>query len=168
MGNAAKQLGIGTYDTPAGALRGRRQTEILNVSSSGVARAVAPRESTMVIAPKMRDFDLALEGYGQGYAGQMTPLQMALSASAIANLEGKLMKPKIEYNLPNAVFAQVITRNKRRERRIVGWCRAARAHWRAASRRSHALTLQPRQDRPAEGGRFTTEDRRAEDCEKQN
>ena len=121
MGNAAKQLGIGTYDTPAGALRGRRQMEIWNVSSSGVARAVAPRESTMVIAPKMRDFDLALEGYGQGYAGQMTPLQMALAASAIANLEGKLMKPKIEYNLPNAVFAQVITPQQAAEmRRIMG------------------------------------------------
>ena len=28
-----------------------------------------------------RVFDLALEGYGQGYAGQMTPFQMALLAA---------------------------------------------------------------------------------------
>ena len=45
-------------------------------------------------------YDLALMGYGQGYAGQMTPFQMALAASAIANMEGKLMKPKIEFNQP--------------------------------------------------------------------
>ena len=37
----------------------------------------------------------------------MTPFQMALAAATIANLEGKLMKPKIEYDLPPAVFNQV-------------------------------------------------------------
>jgi cell division protein FtsI/penicillin-binding protein 2 len=49
-----------------------------------------------------------LMGYGQGYAGQMTPLQMALAASAIANMEGKLMKLKIEFNRPPEVFKQVM------------------------------------------------------------
>ena len=43
-------------------------------------------------------YDLALMGYGQGYAGQMTPFQMALAAAAIGNMEGKLMKPKIEFD----------------------------------------------------------------------
>ena len=46
---------------------------------------------------------------------------MALAASAIANLEGKLMKPKIEYHLPPAVFNQVVTPQKAAEmRRIMG------------------------------------------------
>jgi cell division protein FtsI/penicillin-binding protein 2 len=54
-------------------------------------------------------FDLALEGYGQGYAGQMTPFQMALLASTIANLKGQLMKPKIEFDRPPEPFNQVIT-----------------------------------------------------------
>ena len=49
------------------------------------------------------------EGYGQGYASQMTPFQMALLISAAANLEGKLMKPKIEYDRPPEVFNQVLT-----------------------------------------------------------
>jgi cell division protein FtsI/penicillin-binding protein 2 len=48
-------------------------------------------------------------GYGQGYAGQMTPFQMALAASAIGNMEGKLMKPKMEFNRPPEMFKQVIS-----------------------------------------------------------
>ncbi len=48
-------------------------------------------------------------GYGQGYAGQMTPLQMALAAAVIGNMEGKLMKPKIEFNISPQPFNQVLT-----------------------------------------------------------
>ena len=47
-------------------------------------------------------------GYGQGYAGQMTPFQMALAAAAIGNMEGKLMKPKMEFDRPPEVFKQVM------------------------------------------------------------
>jgi len=47
-------------------------------------------------------------GYGQGYAGQMTPFQMALAASAIGNMEGKLMKPRIEMNVAPQPFNQVM------------------------------------------------------------
>ena len=60
-------------------------------------RALAPREATIVTGKQVTRYD-PLIGYGQGYAGQMTPLQMALAA-AIGNLEGKLMKPRIEYNV---------------------------------------------------------------------
>jgi cell division protein FtsI/penicillin-binding protein 2 len=60
-------------------------------------------------------------GYGQGYAGQMTPIQMALAASAIANMEGKLMKPKIEFNRPPEVFKQVLpSQTAARLREIMG------------------------------------------------
>jgi cell division protein FtsI/penicillin-binding protein 2 len=69
----------------------------------------------------MRPYDLAIEGFGQGYAGQMTPLQMALAAAAIANLEGKLMKPKIEFNQPPAAYNQVVSPEKAADmRRIMG------------------------------------------------
>jgi len=50
------------------------------------------------------------EGYGQGYASQMTPFQMALLISVAANLEGKLMKPKIEADRPPEMYNQVLTR----------------------------------------------------------
>jgi peptidoglycan glycosyltransferase len=106
---AAQLLGIGTYDTPAEALRGRREPEIWNASSDAVKRALAPREATIVTGKQVNRYDLALMGYGQGYAGQMTPFQMALAASAIANMEGKLMKPKMEFDRPPEMFKQVMS-----------------------------------------------------------
>ena len=106
---AAQLLGIGAYDTPAQALRGRKQAEIWNASSDAVKRALAPREATIVTGKQVTRYDLALIGYGQGYAGQMTPFQMALAAAAIGNMEGKLMKPKLEFDRPPEVFNQVLT-----------------------------------------------------------
>jgi cell division protein FtsI/penicillin-binding protein 2 len=105
---AAQLLGIGAYDTPAEALRGRKEPELWNASTDAIRRALAPRESTIVTGPKISRYDIALEGYGQGYAGQMTPLQMALAAAAIGNMEGKLMKLKIESNRAPEVFQSVM------------------------------------------------------------
>ena len=105
---AAQLLGIGTYDTPAEALRGRKEPELWNASTDAVKRALAPREATIVTGKGVTRYDLALIGYGQGYAGQMTPFQMALAASAVGNMEGKLMKTKIEFNRPPEVFKQVL------------------------------------------------------------
>ncbi|HEY6072062.1 MAG TPA: penicillin-binding transpeptidase domain-containing protein, partial [Anaerolineales bacterium] len=106
---AAQLLGIGTYDTPAEALRGRKEPELWNAGTDAVKRALAPREATIVTGKQVTRYDLALMGYGQGYAGQMTPFQMALAAAAIANMDGKLMKPKIEFNQPPEVFKQVMS-----------------------------------------------------------
>ena len=106
---AAQLLGIGAYDTPSEALRGRKEPELWNGSSDAVKRALAPREATIVTGKQVTRYDLALMGYGQGYAGQMTPFQMALAAATIGNMEGKLMKPKIEFNQPPQVFNQVVT-----------------------------------------------------------
>jgi cell division protein FtsI/penicillin-binding protein 2 len=106
---AAQMLGIGSYDTPSEALRGRKLPEIWDASTDAVKRALAPRESTIVTGKQVTRYDLALMGYGQGYAGQMTPLQMALAAATIGNLEGKLMKPRIEYGVAPQPFNQVLT-----------------------------------------------------------
>jgi len=106
---AAQQLGIGAYDTPAEALRGRKEPELWNASTEAVKRALAPREATIVTGKQVTRYDLALIGYGQGYAGQMTPFQMALAAATIANMEGKLMKAKIELNRQPEVFKQVVS-----------------------------------------------------------
>ena len=105
----AQLLGIGTYDTPAEALRGRKQPEIWNAGSDAVKRAMAPREATMVTGKQVTRYDLALMGYGQGYSGQMTPFQMALAAATVANLEGRLLKPRIEFDRPAEPFNQVLT-----------------------------------------------------------
>lgn len=106
---AAQLLGIGSYDTPSEALRGRKQPELWDASTDAVKRALAPREATIVTGKQVTRYDLALIGYGQGYAGQMTPLQMALAAAVIGNMEGKLMKPKIEFNVGPQPFNQVVT-----------------------------------------------------------
>lgn len=106
---AAQLLGIGAYDTSEEALRGRKKPDIWNASTDAVKRALAPREATIVTGKQVTRYDLALIGYGQGYAGQMTPFQMALAAAAIANMDGKLMKPKIEYNRAPEVYNQVMT-----------------------------------------------------------
>jgi cell division protein FtsI/penicillin-binding protein 2 len=105
---AAQLLGIGTYDTPSEALRGRKEPELWNASTDAIKRALAPREATIVTGKDVTKYDLALMGYGQGYAGQMTPLQMALAAAAVGNMEGKLMKTKIEYNRNPEVFKPVL------------------------------------------------------------
>jgi penicillin-binding protein A len=121
MKEAAELLGIGAYDKPQDALAGRKQMKIWNVSTDAVRRALAPRESTMVTSKSIRPFDLALEGYGQGYASQMTPFQMALIAAAVGNMEGTLMKPKLEYNLPPVAYSRVTTPEKAADmRRIMG------------------------------------------------
>ncbi|HEX8181321.1 MAG TPA: penicillin-binding transpeptidase domain-containing protein [Pyrinomonadaceae bacterium] len=118
---AAQLIGIGTYDDPADTTRGRRRPDIWNASSPAVARALAPAEAAIVTNPKIRTYDLALEGFGQGYAGQMTTLQMAMVAATVANLEGKLMKPKIEFDLPPAVFNPVLRPDQAAQmRRIMG------------------------------------------------
>src|SRR5690349_18396840 len=106
---AAQLLGIGGYDTPSEALRGRKEPEIWNASTDAIKRALAPREATIVTGKQVTKYDLALIGYGQGYAGQMTPFQMALAAATIGNSDGKLMKPKIEFNLQPQAFNQVLS-----------------------------------------------------------
>lgn len=121
MAESARLIGITPYETPIEAIRGRKQPQIWNASLPSVARALAPREATIAVWPKMRKFDLGLVGYGQGYSGQMTPFQMALAASAVANLEGKVMKPKIEYNVAPVAFAQAASPQHAAEmRRIMG------------------------------------------------
>lgn len=118
---AAQLLGIGSYDTPAEALRGRKEPELWDASTDAVKRALAPRQATIVTGKQVTRYDLALMGYGQGYAGQMTPFQMALAAAVIGNMEGKLMKPKIEFNLAPQPFNQVLTpAQAARMRQIMG------------------------------------------------
>jgi cell division protein FtsI/penicillin-binding protein 2 len=108
----AKLLGIGAYDSVSGETQGRREPEIWNASSTAVKTAIAPTESWLKAGKHSTRCELMYEGYGQGYASQMTPFQMALIISAAANLEGKLMKPKIELDRPNEMFAQVLTRDQ--------------------------------------------------------
>lgn len=121
LAEALRQLGMSPVGSDREALNARKQPQIWNTSQPSVARALAPVEATVALYQGERPYDLGLIGFGQGLAGQMTPFQMALVASAVANLEGKVMKPKIEYDQPPAVFAQATTPERAAEmRRIMG------------------------------------------------
>ncbi|HVF68771.1 MAG TPA: penicillin-binding transpeptidase domain-containing protein, partial [Pyrinomonadaceae bacterium] len=121
LAEALRQLGMSPVGSDREALNARKQPQIWNTSQPSVARALAPVEATVALYQGERPYDLGLIGFGQGLAGQMTPFQMALVASAVANLEGKVMKPKIEYDRPPEVFAQATTPERAAEmRRIMG------------------------------------------------
>jgi penicillin-binding protein A len=110
--DTARLLGMGAYDSVSGEGQGRREPEIWNASSSAIKNAIAPTESWLKAGPHSTRCELMYEGYGQGLASQMTPFQMALLVAAASNLEGKLMKPKIEMDRAPEVFSQVLTKDQ--------------------------------------------------------
>ncbi len=112
MKETAGLVGIAAVDTPEEATFQGFYSDILNTSDKRIAAAIAPARSTMVTGSKITAFDFGLEGMGQGYAGQMTPFQMAMIASIPANLNGNLMKPKIEADLQPQAFSQVINKDQ--------------------------------------------------------
>jgi cell division protein FtsI/penicillin-binding protein 2 len=112
MGETAGALGVAAVEDPPDALSQGFFPDIWNTTNKRIANAVAPSRSAIVTGKKLTLYDFGVEGMGQGLAGQMTPLQMALIASAPANMEGKLMKPRIEADIPSQVFSQVLTREQ--------------------------------------------------------
>lgn len=105
----AQAIGIAAVETPSEALMSKFFPAIFNTSTPAIASALAPQQSTIVTGKEISQFDIGLEGMGQGYAGQMTPLQMALIAAIPANMQGQLMKPRIEADRQPAAFAQVLS-----------------------------------------------------------
>lgn len=105
----AGALGIQAVETPKDAVLSGFYADIWNTSNKRIASALAPQQSTIVTGKNISAYDIGLEGMGQGYAGQMTPFQMALIVSAAANMEGKLMKPRIELNQPPQMYSQVLS-----------------------------------------------------------
>ena len=105
----AQAVGIAAVEDSDAALRAGLFPGIWNASNPRVQSALAPQQSTMVTGKDISNYDLALQGMGQGYAGQMTPFQMALIAAIPANMQGKLMKPRVEADIEPQAFGQIIT-----------------------------------------------------------
>ncbi len=105
----AGAFSILAVETPEEALQAGFFPGIWNASNDRIKNALAPQQSTIVTGKNISAYDVGLEGMGQGYAGQMTPFQMALIASAPANMEGKLMKPRIEMDIQPQMFSQVLS-----------------------------------------------------------
>ena len=109
MGATARLLGINSVETAEEARKLKYFPEIWNTSNSRIANAISPAQSVIVTGKQLTLYDFGIIGMGQGLAGQMTPFQMALIASTPANLQGKLMKPKIEADVQSQMFNQVLT-----------------------------------------------------------
>ncbi len=109
MAETARQLGITPVDDPPDALTQGFFSDIWNASSPRIANSLSLARSTIVTGKELSMYDFGVEGMGQGMAGQMTPFQMALIASAPANMKGMLMKPKIEADVQPQMFSQVLT-----------------------------------------------------------
>lgn len=105
----AQLMGIRPVDTPEEALLPKFFPNVFNTTTAAIANAVAPQQSTLVTGKDISLFDIGLEGMGQGYAGQMTPLQMAMIAAVPANMEGKLMKLRLEADKQPEAFSQVLS-----------------------------------------------------------
>lgn len=119
MGETARLLGITPVDTPDEALAQGFFPDIWNASTKRIANSIAPTHATIVTGSKLTLYDFGLEGMGQGLAGQMTPFQMALIAAAAGNLQGKLMKPRIEMDVAPQMYAQVLTAQQAAEVREI-------------------------------------------------
>ncbi|MEZ5425460.1 MAG: penicillin-binding transpeptidase domain-containing protein [Pyrinomonadaceae bacterium] len=109
MRETAGKFGMLAVDTPEEALQNKFYSDIWNASEERIKNALALEQATLVTGKDISAYDLALEGMGQGYAGQMTPFQMALVASAPANLQGNLMKPRIEFNQKPEVYSSLLS-----------------------------------------------------------
>lgn len=112
MAETARVLGIAPVETYAEALTQGLFPDIWNSTSRRIANSIAPARSTIVTGKELSQYESGVIGMGQGGAGQMTPFQMALIAAAAGNLEGRLMKPKIEADIQPQVFAQVLSREQ--------------------------------------------------------
>jgi penicillin-binding protein A len=108
MGEAAERFGLKVFDDPLKSIGTGQAPQVWNTENRVLASVLAPLNSTFVAGRKITKYDLALEAIGQGYV-QLTPLQMALVAAGAANLNGNVMKPKIEMDRQPAALGQAMT-----------------------------------------------------------
>ena len=119
MAETARLLGIDPVETPEDARKLKYFPGIWNTSSPRIATALMPAQAMIVTGKELSLYDFGIVSYGQGLAGQMTPFQMALIAAAPGNLEGRLMKTKIEADIQPQMFSQVVTRQQAAEIRDI-------------------------------------------------
>lgn len=175
ISDLSRLVGIRPVNTPAEATKAGFFPEIWNTSNERIAYSVAPRQSTIVTGKAVTPYDIGLMGIGQGYAGQMTPFEMALIASVPANLEGRLMKPKIEFDRAPTAFSQVVTPREAAQMRQImslvpkaGTARGAFAKVNAAGIRTGGKTGSAEKKAPlydAKTGKLRTQTRKRRNAE---
>jgi cell division protein FtsI/penicillin-binding protein 2 len=108
MGEAASRFGMRVFETGEASIGTGSMRNLWNTENKILSDVLAPLNSTFVASNKITKYDLALEAIGQGYV-QLTPFQMAMIAAAAANLQGMVMKPKIEMDRPPAALSQAMS-----------------------------------------------------------
>ncbi len=108
MAEAASRFGLNVYATGPDSIGQGYQRGLWNTENKTLSDVLAPYKSTFVSGGKISKYDLALESIGQGYV-QLTPMQMAMVAGAVANEQGNVMKLKLEMDRPPVVQAQAMS-----------------------------------------------------------
>jgi penicillin-binding protein A len=108
MGDTAERFGLKVFSNPADSIGSGRRYNLWNTDNRILSSVLAPLNSTFVSGRSMTRYDLALESIGQGYV-QLTPLEMAMVAAAVANKNGMVMRPTIEIGRQPAVLSQAMT-----------------------------------------------------------
>jgi hypothetical protein len=108
MGEAASRFGLSVFDTAGESVGTGPFRGLWNTDNEILSDVLAPLNSTFVAGRKITKYDLALESIGQGYV-QLTPLQMALVAGAVANANGNVMRPMIEMGRQPVPLSQAMS-----------------------------------------------------------
>ncbi|MFN0124099.1 MAG: penicillin-binding transpeptidase domain-containing protein [Blastocatellia bacterium] len=108
MGEAASRFGMTVFETGAASIGPGPLRGLWNTENKVLSDVFAPLKSTFVASGKISRYDLALESIGQGYV-QLTPLQMAMLAGAVANEQGNVMKPRLELARAAAAHSQAMS-----------------------------------------------------------
>lgn len=108
MGEAAARFGLKTYETGIASIGVGQMRGLWNTENKVLSDVLAPLNSTFVSGRKITKYDLGLESIGQGFV-QLTVLQMAMTAGAVANANGNVMRPVMEAGRQPVVLSQAMT-----------------------------------------------------------
>jgi cell division protein FtsI/penicillin-binding protein 2 len=96
LSEMAKKFGFQVDAAPDATREPRYDDDVWDNKEKNFRRLFSPSLSRLVLSNKIGTYDLALESYGQGYL-QVTPLQMALVAQAMAHPSGQMMAPRLDF-----------------------------------------------------------------------
>ena len=109
LGDAASRFGLRVHSTAADSIGTGAYRNLWNTDNQVLSDVLAPLNSTFVAGRRIRKYDIALESIGQGYV-QLTPMQMAMIAGAVANNNGELMRPAIELGREPRALSQAMSK----------------------------------------------------------
>lgn len=108
MAEAASRFGLRVYDTGAESIGVGLFHNLWNTNNKVLSDVFSPLISTFVAGRKITKYDLALESIGQGYV-QLTPIQMATIAAAVANSHGDVIRPTLEMGRKPVALSQAMS-----------------------------------------------------------